>query len=815
MNTYMKSLWSAVIGIVALLHTASAFAAITIDSFDVTQQFVIVVGFPAGVRSATSVVGAPEAIGAERDIFITRTSTGAGSTSTDVDLTVDGVLAYSAGPFTTGHALVEWDGNDGTANTLDPTGLGGVDLTQGGLNTGIVISVTSDLGTTLELTLYSNGADFSLASIAIPPDPSFTPSLVFIPFSAFSVGGGAGADFGNVGAVTLFIDGSVAALDVLIDLIAAINPNGRGALGDFVWHDLDRDGIQDAGEPGIDGVTVVLKNSVGGVIATDITGPNGFYQFTGLIAGTYIVEVDASTLPPVFVPTLSNVGGNDTVDSDGSPVVATLPTDTSVDPTLDFGYHSPCTGTIGNFVWHDLDRDGIQEAGEPGIDGVVVLLKDSGGNIIAMDITGPNGAYEFTGLCAGAYVVEVDPSTLPPGFLSTLTNAPGSTTNNDSNSSPETVTLPGNNSTDLSIDFGFFQGQLLCPSTDTSGANPAGVLSFFVDINGDVTVRYDQSLNLNDNSYGTNIVNWPRSHSFGDLVGSDKAQFQFRDANGNLVLDFLLDYITAKSGTPSGYASLGVSGGDGRLNAGNAAHILAFDTSLARNLNATGLCTAGNCTVSGVNLLVNSPPADTMYHVLNPVFGQWNFTNSYSMKISHLAFGAAGFGSVSVGEVHNSPPKTGTNAVLPVPCGPPGPPPGGASFCTGKAKPQVLTMQYTGEDCSATSHSQDPSKVSCTGNPALASPVRIVASDKANPSDKKAKVWFDGTVVLNGMFDLDAATAGETKLSADTYVSIFSSTGTFLQSIKFHTSCSQPLNQGDQFGSLVAVGFVPEKKGKP
>ena len=38
---------------------------------------------------------------------------------------------------------------------------------------------------------------------------------------------------------------------------------GPGKIGDFVWHDQDGDGIQDAGEPGIGGITVVLTNSLG------------------------------------------------------------------------------------------------------------------------------------------------------------------------------------------------------------------------------------------------------------------------------------------------------------------------------------------------------------------------------------------------------------------------------------------------------------------------------------------------------------------------------------------------------------------------
>ncbi len=197
-----------------------------------------------------------------------------------------------------------------------------------------------------------------------------------------------------------------------------------------------------------------------------------------------------------------------------------------------------------------------------------------------------------------------------------------------------------------------------------------GNVTVTVDGNGDVTVVYDQSRGLNDNSYGTNIVNWPRSHNFSDLVGSDKAQFVFRDANGNVVFDFLMDYITASSGTPSGYASLGVAGGEGSVTTGQASWLLQWNTSLASNLNSTGYCSGGSCVVGGVNLLQNSPPTtppNTSYTVA-PAYSLWNFTNSYTVKISHLAFGAAGFGSVSIPSVHNSPPKVGSNAVVPTPC---------------------------------------------------------------------------------------------------------------------------------------------------
>ncbi len=212
----------------------------------------------------------------------------------------------------------------------------------------------------------------------------------------------------------------------------------------------------------------------------------------------------------------------------------------------------------------------------------------------------------------------------------------------------------------------------LCSTDDTGATSPAGHVTVSFDASGNVIVLYEQSRDLNDNSYGRNIVNWPRSHSFSNLVGSDKARFVFRDARGNVVFDFYMDYITRKTGTPSGYASLGVAGGEGGVNAGQASWLMDWDTSLAASLNRTGYCAGGNCVVGGVDLLVNSPPTtppNTSYNV-NPAYSKWNFTNSYSVKVSRSAFGANGFGSVIINDVHNSPPKKGKKQVFPNPCEP-------------------------------------------------------------------------------------------------------------------------------------------------
>ncbi|RNC67963.1 MAG: hypothetical protein ED859_12165 [Desulfuromonadales bacterium] len=246
-----------------------------------------------------------------------------------------------------------------------------------------------------------------------------------------------------------------------VDANSSVNVNlCSGTIGDFVWHDLDRNGLQDAGEPGIDGVTVNLKDATNAIIATTTTGvgpmnQHGYYQFTGLCAGEYKVEV---ITPAGFSPT-SPCSADQTIgnDSNCSPATVNLPNDDSSNQTIDFGFVTPCTGTIGDFVWHDQNRNGLQDMGEPGIDGVTVNLRDSANTIIATTTTsvgpgGIHGYYQFTGLCAGEYKVEV---ITPAGFSPTSPCSADQTIGNDSNCSPATVNLPNDDSSNQTIDFGF------------------------------------------------------------------------------------------------------------------------------------------------------------------------------------------------------------------------------------------------------------------------------------------------------------------------------------------------------------------------
>jgi uncharacterized protein (DUF2141 family) len=189
---------------------------------------------------------------------------------------------------------------------------------------------------------------------------------------------------------------------------------GTASLGDRVWNDLDADGFQDAGEAGLNGITVELLNSGGNVVASQVTSGDGNYSFANLTAGTYTVRIVSGTLPAGFV---------ETYDLDGTAslhqaTVSLTAGQNKVD--VDFGYRNPPTFSVGDRVWSDTDGDGVQDSGESGLNGVTVQLLNSGGTVIASQATSGNGNYSFTNLAPGTYSVRVVSSSLPTGYTQTF-----------------------------------------------------------------------------------------------------------------------------------------------------------------------------------------------------------------------------------------------------------------------------------------------------------------------------------------------------------------------------------------------------------
>jgi hypothetical protein len=87
-------------------------------------------------------------------------------------------------------------------------------------------------------------------------------------------------------------------------------------VGNFVWWDVNGNGIQDSQEPGIGGVCINLYDAAtGGLVARTTTDINGYYGFNLPSAGNYFLEFLA---PGGMVFTPANVGDDDH-DSDTDP----------------------------------------------------------------------------------------------------------------------------------------------------------------------------------------------------------------------------------------------------------------------------------------------------------------------------------------------------------------------------------------------------------------------------------------------------------------------------------------------------------------
>jgi len=136
----------------------------------------------------------------------------------------------------------------------------------------------------------------------------------------------------------------------------------------------------------------------------------------------------------------------------------------------------------------------------------------------------------------------------------------------------------------------------------------------------------------------------------------------------------------------------------------------------------------------------------------------------------------------------------------------------------GTGRPVALKMQYTGDDCEATNTSQESSYWSCNDFGNLPSPnstdiIYITAASKSRLKNKNTDIWLQNYELdlsgSNDTFWIDARVLDEARLAGNTYIWIYDDEGTLLlQTVIFHTSGSEPLNYGDQYGSLKLVGFV-------
>ena len=151
--------------------------------------------------------------------------------------------------------------------------------------------------------------------------------------------------------------GAGSALRLRVSTAGGLTPHGSAvdgevedytlsaSIGDYVWLDIDNDGIQDGTEGGFNNVTVELYDSSDTLVDSTVTAGGGAYLFTGLPPGDYYVKFYLPSTNHVFSP--QNQGGDGEKDSDADPTTGkTTLTTLSVgenDLSWDAGVYVPST----------------------------------------------------------------------------------------------------------------------------------------------------------------------------------------------------------------------------------------------------------------------------------------------------------------------------------------------------------------------------------------------------------------------------------------------------------------------------------------
>ena len=290
-------------------------------------------------------------------------------------------------------------------------------------------------------------------------------------------------------------------------------------------------------------VTVHLMTTAGILSVTDVTtDANGTASFSLSQNGATSAVVTATAIATIphgtkYVHKANPNGKQKLVLA--TPVQSTATSTASVTWTQ---YYK-----LGDYVWHDSNVNGIQDAGEVGIAGVVVKLYDGSGTLLASTVTNQNGYYEFDNLCNGNYKVKLDDSNFQNGgvlasssslkWYPTYVDAGSNDAKDNDAGSNHEINVTINGADNLTLDFGFFKTCIDLEKTGPQTATAGETITYHFRVRncGDLVLHggahvYDALINPNGNHEIWSGVMQP-----GDVVDFDKTYTTTQNDCGNLV----------------------------------------------------------------------------------------------------------------------------------------------------------------------------------------------------------------------------------------------------------------------------------------
>jgi len=297
--------------------SAPALAQTNIDTFATVQG---ILSDPPGGNS-TATTGGADIIGAQRGIVVDNLS-GAGPTTVVVGSGALTLTVTNTAPDSRGEARLSWDG-DAAPLTLNPSGLGGVNLTTGGAS-GFRVRINSSTvaNAELEMTVHTNATSSSRLGRTLPVIGAA--QNFFLPFAEFVQSGTSAANFGSVGAIELTVrtkdQGATTGTVAIDEIITALPVIAATKVDAQIVDNPPADGKVDPGERVRYTVTITNTGSQATSVDLNDTVDANTTLVTGSVSSTPVAHNDQYVWY-----------GNVTLNADGTPFPTLLANDADGD----------------------------------------------------------------------------------------------------------------------------------------------------------------------------------------------------------------------------------------------------------------------------------------------------------------------------------------------------------------------------------------------------------------------------------------------------------------------------------------------------